>query len=153
MTTDAPRPAAPPAAAGLLPEYGPPISLADAKRVAEAAEAEAAAHGWPMVIAIFDSTAHLVLFYRGDQSNIGAVELAQRKAETSIRFRRPTKVYEDIVAGGGVRLLSVASDIITLEGGLPLIQGGRVVGSIGVSGMASDQDALVASAGARALGS
>ena len=145
MTTDTPRPA------NLPPDYGPPISLTDAKRVAEAAEAEAAAHGWPLVIAIFDSTAHLVLLHRGDQSNIGAVELAQRKAETAVRFRRATKAFEDIVAGGGVRLLSAASDIITLEGGLPLLQSGRVVGSIGVSGMASDQDALVASAGARVL--
>ena len=143
--------APPPAPSGTPPAYGAPISLADAKRVAEAAEAEALAHDWPMVIAIFDSTAHLVLLHRIDQSNIGAVKLAQRKAETAVRFRRATKVYEEIVAGGGTRLLSVAEDIITLEGGLPLLQGGKVVGSIGVSGMASDQDGLVAAAGARAL--
>ena len=150
MASNAPNPAAPPA--GIPPEYGPPISLAAAKRVAAAAEAEAATHGWPMVIAIFDSSGHLVLLHRLDQANLGAVALAQRKAETSVRFRRATKVYEDIVAAGGVRLLSVASDIITLEGGLPLLQAGLVVGSIGVSGMASDQDGLVAAAGAHALG-
>lgn len=152
MTTENQSPipvSAPPA--GVPPEYGPPISLATAKRVAAAAEAEAAANHWPMVIAIFDSTGHLVLLHRIDQANLGAVTLAQRKAETSVRFRRATKVYEDIVAGGGLRLLSVASDIITLEGGLPLLQGGLVVGSIGVSGMTSEQDGQVASAGARAL--
>jgi glc operon protein GlcG len=132
--------------------YGPPISLNDAKRVAAAAEAEALAHGWPMVIAIFDSTGHLVLLHRIDQSNLGAVALAQRKAETSVRFRRATKVFEEMVANGGMRLLSIASDIMAIEGGLPLLQGGLVVGSIGVSGMSSEQDALVASAGARALG-
>jgi glc operon protein GlcG len=151
MTNTDPSPTnAPPGST--LPHYGPPISLASAKLVAAAAEAEAAARGWPMVIAIFDSTAHLVLLHRIDQSNIGAVELAQRKAETAVRFRRATKVFEDIVVGGGVRMLSVAADIITLEGGLPLLQNGVVIGSIGVSGMASDQDGLVASAGARALG-
>jgi glc operon protein GlcG len=151
MTIDqSPSPAnAPPA--GPTP-YGPPISLSDAKRVAAAAEAEALAHGWPMVIAIFDSTGHLVLLHRIDQANLGAVALAQRKAETAVRFRRPTKAFEEIVAGGGMRLLSVASDIIALEGGLPLVQAGVVVGSIGVSGMASDQDTLVANAGIRALG-
>ena len=153
MTTNAPPTNTPPAPpAGIPPAYGPPISLADAKRVAAAAEAEAATNGWPMVIAIFDSTAHLVLLHRIDQSNIGAVALSQRKAETSVRFRRATKVYEDIVAGGGTRLLAVGSDIVPLEGGLPLLQGGLVVGSIGVSGMTSEQDGLVAAAGARALG-
>jgi glc operon protein GlcG len=146
MTTHPPPPAQIPT------PYGPPIGLSDAKRVAAAAEAEASAHGWPVVIAIFDSAAQLVLLHRIDQANLGAVALAQRKAETAVRFRRPTKVFEEIVAGGGLRLLSVAADIITLEGGIPLLQGGQVVGSIGVSGMASDQDGLVAAAGARALG-
>jgi glc operon protein GlcG len=152
MTTNTPghipANAAPPSAPI---EYGAPISLSAAKQVAAAAEAEAAAHGWPMVIAIFDSTAHLVLLHRLDQSNIGAVVFAQRKAETAVRFRRATKVYEEMVIGGGLRMLSVASDIIALEGGVPLIQGGKVVGSIGVSGMASDQDGVVANAGARVL--
>jgi glc operon protein GlcG len=138
--------AAPPA--GVPPHYGPPISLELAKRVASAAEARANAYGWPVVIAIFDSTGHLTLLHRLEQSNLGAIELAQRKAETAVRFRRPTKVYEDIVAGGGVRLLSVAQDIITLEGGLPLLQNGAVIGAIGVSGMTSVEDGQVASAGA-----
>jgi uncharacterized protein GlcG (DUF336 family) len=116
-----------------------------------AAEADARANGWPMVIAIVDSGAHLVMLHRLDQANLGAVALAQRKAETAARFRRPTKVFEDTVSGGGLRLLSVASDIIALEGGVPLIEHGHVVGAIGVSGMQSFQDGQVASAGARVL--
>jgi glc operon protein GlcG len=136
------------ASSGVPPQYGPPISLELAKRVASAAEARANANNWPVVIAIFDSTGHLTLLHRLDQSNLGAVELAQRKAETSVRFRRPTKVYEDLVAAGGMRLLSVASDIITLEGGLPLIQNGLVIGAIGVSGVTSPEDGQVAAAGA-----
>ena len=141
--------AAPPA--GVPPQYGPPISLDLAKRVVSAAEACAKSNGWPVVIAIFDSTGHLALLHRLDQANLGAVELAQRKAETAVRFRRPTKVYEEIVAGGGMRLLSIASDIITLEGGIPLLQNGLVIGSIGVSGMTSTEDGQVAAAGAAVL--
>jgi glc operon protein GlcG len=151
MTTSDPSSSPPTAPAGAPLPYGAPISLESAKKVAAAAEAEAKAYGWSMVIAIFDSTSHLVLLHRLDQANLGAVELAQRKAETSVRFRRPTKVYEDIVAGGGIRLLSVASELIALEGGLPLVQKGLVVGSIGVSGMTSAQDGQVAQAGANAL--
>jgi glc operon protein GlcG len=141
--------AAPPP--GLPPQYGPPISLDLAKRVVGAAEAFAKSRGWPVVIAVFDSTGHLTVLHRLDQSNLGAVELAQRKAETAVRFRRPTKAFEEIVAGGGMRLLSVASDIIALEGGLPLLRDGLVVGSIGVSGLSSPEDAQVAQAGANAL--
>src|SRR5688500_17607201 len=118
---------------GVPPEYGSPISLEQAKRVASAAEACATESGWPVVIAIVDSTGHLALLHRLDQSNLGAVELAQRKAQTAVRFRRATKVFEDIVAAGGMRVLSIASDVISLEGGLPLLVDGRVVGSIGVS--------------------
>ena len=152
MTTNDPKQtptAAPPA--GAPPQYGPPISLELAKRVVNAAEAFAKARGFPVVIAVFDSTGHLTVLHRLDQSNLGAVELAQRKAETAVRFRRPTKVFEDIVAGGGLRVLSIASDVIALEGGLPLLQGGLVIGSIGVSGLSSAEDAQVAQAGANAL--
>jgi glc operon protein GlcG len=81
------------------------------------------------------------------------VVLAQRKAETAAKFRRSTKMFEDQVAtAAGLRLLSVADELIALEGGLPLLQGGAVVGAIGVSGMQSFQDGQVAAAGARALG-
>ena len=139
------------APSGVPPRYGSPISLADAERVVGAAQAFAEARGWPVVIAVFDSTAHLALLHRLDQANLGAVELAQRKAETAVRFRRATKAFEDMVAGGGLRLLSVASDIIALEGGLPLLKDGLVIGSIGVSGLTSAEDAQVAQAGADAL--
>lgn len=152
MTTTDPKSTssvAPPAS--LPPPYGPPISLDVAKRVVDAAEAFARSRSWPVVIAVFDSTGHLAVLHRLDQANLGAVELAQRKAETAVRFRRATKVFEEIIAGGGTRLLSVASDIIALEGGLPLLRDGLVVGSIGVSGLTSPEDAEVAQAGANAL--
>lgn len=135
----------------LPPPYGPPIGLDAARRVADAAEAFARSRGWPVVIAVFDSTGHLAAFLRRDQSHLASVELAQRKAATAVSFRRPTKDFEEIVGGGGVRLLSAASAIITMEGGLPLLVDGQVVGSIGVSGMSSPEDAEVARAGAAAL--
>jgi glc operon protein GlcG len=136
------------------PPYGPPITLEAARRVMAAAEAEAAAQGWPMVIAIVDSTATLVMLHRLDQANLGAVEIAQQKALTAVRFRRSTKVYEDLLVAGpsGVRLLSIAPAVVTLEGGVPLIKDGAVVGAIGVSGMQSAQDGQVADAGARVVG-
>lgn len=147
--TDHASTAAPPT--GIPLPYGAPLTLESATRVVLAAEAFAKAKGWPVVIAVFDSTGHLTVLHRLDQANLGAIELAQRKAQTAIRFRRPTKIYEDIVAGGGMRVLSASSELITLEGGLPLVKDGVVVGSIGVSGMTSGEDGEVAAAGARAL--
>jgi len=133
-------------------EYGPPISLDLAKQVMAAAEAEAAANGWPMVIVIVDSGAHLVLLHKLDQVQLGSIVIAQRKAETSAKMRRPTKVLEDaVIAGGpGLRLLSL-DGITALEGGLPILREGKVIGAIGVSGMSSAQDGLVAAAGAKAI--
>ena len=118
-----------------------------------AAEAEASAQGWPMVIAILDSTGHLAMLHRLDQANYGAVALAQRKAEAAIKFRRSTKALEDMLLGGapGLRMLSMGAELIAVEGGLPLVAGGEVIGAIGVSGMYSAQDGQVAIAGARVL--
>ena len=118
-----------------------------------AAEAEAKANGWPMTIAIVDSGGHLVLFERLDNGTLGSVAVAQRKANAAVMFRRPTKVFEDALttAPGGVRLLSLGPDLIAIEGGVPIVAEGVVVGAIGVSSMQGHQDSQVASAGARAL--
>ncbi len=135
-----------------IPSYGPPITLEQAKRVMTAAEAEAAKQGWPMVIAIVDNSGLLVMLTRHDQAQKGSVVIAQKKAETSAQFRRATKVFQDLVAGGGagLRMLTMPN-VIALEGGVPIVQDGKVIGAIGVSGMASDQDAQVAMAGIAAL--
>lgn len=129
-------------------KYGDPISLDLAKQVVAAAEAEALAQGWPMVIAIVDTGSHLKLLHRMDDTQIGSVQVAQRKAETAASFKRSTKVFEELLAGGGagLKMLSVA-DVCMLEGGLPIVKDGRIIGAIGVSGMASHQDAQVARAG------
>lgn len=117
-----------------------------------AAEHEASRAGWPMVIAIVDSTGHLVMLHRLDQAQYGSIAIAQQKAETALNFRRSTKVFEDAVAAGGLGLRLLATEnLLPLEGGLPLLVNGAVVGAIGASGMQSWQDAQVASAGAKAL--
>jgi uncharacterized protein GlcG (DUF336 family) len=134
------------------PEYGMPISLADAKKVLQAAEVEAIANGWPLAMAIVDSSGHLVLFEKLDHTQLASVRIAQAKAETAVKFKKPTKVFQDTVAAGGVGLRLLAMDgMCPLEGGVPLMQGGKVVGGIGVSGMQSSQDAQVAIAGASVL--
>lgn len=134
------------------PPYGGPITLAQARRVMAAAEAEANRHDWPMVIAIVGSGGHLVMLHALDQAQHGSVAVARGKAETAVNFRRPSKLFEDAVASGslGLRLLSM-SNLLPLDGGLPLVLDGCVIGAIGVSGMQSTQDAQVAAAGATAL--
>lgn len=135
-----------------LPRYGDPISLALAIKVAEAAATEAETNGWPMVIAVVDSGGHLVVLHRMDQAQHGSVLVAQQKARTAVDFRRPTSVFEGALAEGGthLRLLGM-TNLMPLEGGLPLVLSGKVVGAIGVSGMQSPQDARVATAGIAVL--
>jgi glc operon protein GlcG len=141
-----------PAASGLPTPYGPPISLELAKQVMAGAEKEANANHWPMAIAIVDSTGHLALFARIDQTQLGSVAVSIAKAETALNFRRPTKVFEDLMAAGGAGLrLSTMPGVAALEGGVPIVVDGHVIGAIGVSGMLSGQDAQVAAAGLAAL--
>jgi len=137
----------------MTPRYGAPITLVRAGAVMAAAEAEAIANDWPMVIAIVGSGGHLVMLHALDQAQHASVAVAQAKAETAVNFRRPSKLFEDAVASGslGLRLLGM-SNLMPLDGGLPLLIDGCVVGAIGVSGMQSTQDAQVAAAGAATLG-
>lgn len=138
-------------AAGPL-NYGEPINLEMAKKIAAAAEAFALKNQWTVVIAIVDTGGNLVLLQRLDNTQIGSVDVAIGKARTSNNFKRPTKGFEDAVAGGGVGLRVLAIDgVYPLEGGELIISNGKIIGGIGVSGMASTQDAEVAKAGLAAL--
>jgi len=141
-----------PAAASHFIRYGEPIAFAVAQHIAAAAAAEAQANDWPMVIAIADSAAQLVLLHKLDHAQLGSVAVAQDKARTAAQFKRPSKIFEDTLAAGGLgwRLLGTTG-ICPLDGGLPLLHRGRLVGAIGVSGMQSTQDAQVAAAGVRAF--
>lgn len=131
--------------------YGAPILLEAAKKSMAAAEAEAVQNNWSVAIAIVDSGGNLVMLQRLDNAQLSAVRIAEAKARTAVEFRRPTKVLEDAVAGGGIGLRVLTFGASVAEGGVPLVSGGRIVGGIGVSGVASDQDAQVAQAGAAAL--
>jgi uncharacterized protein GlcG (DUF336 family) len=134
------------------PQYGASLSLEQARRVMQAAEQEANANGWPVVIAIVDAGAHLLLLQRLEQAQLGSIAIAQQKAATAAKFRRATKLFDDQLAAGGAALhLLMLEGLCACEGGVPLLSDGRVVGAIGVSGVRSGQDAQIANAGARAL--
>jgi glc operon protein GlcG len=132
--------------------YGTPISLEQAKKVMAGAEAEAKKNSWNVVIAVLDSGGHLVMLQRLDGTQLGSIEAAKDKAYSAVLYRRPTKVFQDLVGQGGpnLRLLRL-SGASPLEGGIPIIVDGKVIGAVGVSGVTSEQDAHVAKAGAEAL--
>jgi Uncharacterized protein, possibly involved in utilization of glycolate and propanediol len=132
--------------------YGPNITLAQAKAVLAAAEAEAERRNWPMAIAIVDTAGQLVAYVKRDDTQNGSVEVSQAKARSAALYKRPTKAFQDTVAQGGVGLrILTLEGAVAAEGGVPLMVDGKIVGAIGVSGMASDQDTIVAEAGAGAL--
>jgi uncharacterized protein GlcG (DUF336 family) len=135
-----------------VPQYGTNINMEQARKAAAAAEAEARKNGWPMAIAITDTAGQLVYFVRMDNTQTASVQIAQDKSVSSAMYRRPTKAFQDGVAGGGagLRFLNLRG-ASTVEGGLPLTVDGKIIGGIGVSGMASDQDGAVAAAGVAAL--
>jgi glc operon protein GlcG len=143
------QPAAPPPPP--TTSYGLPIGLEAAKKVMAAAEAEAVKNNWPMAIVILDSTGHTVMLHKLDNTQYGSIAVAEDKAHTALDFRRPSKVFEDLVAQGGInmRILSLRG-AAPLEGGVPILVDGKIVGAIGVSGGASSQDGQVAKAGADA---
>jgi len=134
------------------PPYGPPIGIENARKAMNAAEGEATKNNWAVVIAIIDSGGHIVMLHRRDDVQLSSIELSQGKAKTALMFKRPSKVLDDAISGGGPGLRFLAlKDIVPLEGGLPLVIDGKIVGAIGVSGVLSSQDAQIARAGADAL--
>jgi uncharacterized protein GlcG (DUF336 family) len=148
VSAQAPQPAAPPPP----PPYGPPITLEQAKKVMAGAEAEAKKNNWNVVITVLDSGGNLVMTQRLDGAQFGSLEVARDKAYSAVAFRRPTKAFEDAVAQGGANLrilrLPGASP---LEGGIPIVLDGKLIGAVGVSGVTSQQDAQIARAGIEAL--
>ena len=128
------------------------LTLDAAKRMTAAAEAEAAKHGWLVAIAVVDDGGNLLLFHRMDNAKLVAIDIAFRKAKTAVFFQGDTKALELEVTKGGRTSLLPIDDFMPLEGGLPITVEGKIIGAIGVSGMAGDQDALCAVAGVKALG-
>ena len=126
------------------------LTLADAKKIAQAAEQEALVNQWPVVIAILDDCGHLLYLQRLYNTQFGSIQVAIEKARAAIAFRRPTKVLEDNINQGHLRYLNLPG-ALPIEGGLPIVINGQFVGAIGVSGVRSNQDAQIAQAGITAF--
>jgi uncharacterized protein GlcG (DUF336 family) len=135
----------------LIP-YGLAISTENAKKAAAAAVAAAGKNNWRMAIAVVDTGGHLVYFEKMQDTQTGSVDLAIEKAKSSALFRRPTKLFQDGVAAGGegLRLLRLTG-AIPIDGGVPIVVDGLLIGAIGVSGGSGEQDGQVATAGAAAF--
>jgi uncharacterized protein GlcG (DUF336 family) len=131
---------------------GPPIGVEAAKKAAAAALAEARKNGWLMVVAVVDPNGTLVYYEKMDNVQLGSAEVAVGKARSAALYKRPTKAFQDAIAGGGlgVRILGLQG-AVPLEGGLPILSGGKLVGAIGLSGDLSENDGKCAAAGVAAL--
>ena len=127
------------------------LTLEDARRMTLAAQRAAAENKWNVVVAIVDDGGYLISLERMDGTQKGSVRVAEQKARTAILYKRPTKAFEDMVLQGRAVMMTMP-DVICLEGGVPLISGGAYVGAIGISGVKSVEDGIVAAAGAAALG-
>ena len=132
------------------PPYGNPITVDQAKKIAAGAVAESKKNNWRMAISIVDNHGFPVYFERMEDTQTASVQIALDKAKTAAMFRRPSKAFEDGIAKGRVALLGLTG-ATPIEGGLPIMVDGRVVGGIGVSGANADQDAQAAEAGLKAM--
>ena len=143
---------APAAAPPPPPPYGPPITLEQAKKVMVGAEAEAKKNSWNVVMVVLDSGGNLVMLQRMDGAQFGSIEVAKDKAYSAVAFRRPTKAFDDALAQGGANLrILKLSGATPLEGGIPIVVDGKLIGAVGVSGVTSAQDAQIGRAGIDSL--
>jgi glc operon protein GlcG len=135
-----------------MSSYGISVNLEQAKKVLDGAETEARKQGWNVCIAVVDISGNLVAFLKIDDTQNASVQVSQDKARTAVLYKRPTKFFQDAVAAGGagIRVMGMR-DVCPAEGGIPLIADGKIIGGVGVSGVNSDQDAMVATAGANML--
>ncbi len=144
-------PAAPPTSNYLIP-YGVPVTLEQAKKAAAAAQAEARKNGWLMAIAVVDPAGDLVYYEKADNTQLASAKVSVEKARAAATYKRPTKAFQDGLAAGGVGLRILGLDgAVPLEGGVPLLVDGKVIGAIGVSGDLSEHDGQCAVAGANSL--
>lgn len=135
-----------------MSSYGPAITLDIAKKTAGVALGVARANNWTMAVAVVDTSGSLVYFERMDDTQSGSVVIAQAKARSAALFKRPTKAFQDTLAGGGdgLRVLGLEG-AVPVEGGMPLIIDGKIAGAIGVSGGTSAEDGQCAQAAVAAL--
>jgi uncharacterized protein GlcG (DUF336 family) len=132
--------------------YGAPISLQRAQAVAQAAVTEANRRGWQLNVAVVDSGANLVTFMRMDGAQLASIAISEHKARTAVKFRRPTKAFEDGIQKSDLKYVLTLDDIIASRGGIPLVEGGKIIGAIGCSGGTGSQDEAVCSVAAATIG-
>ena len=128
------------------PPYGQAINLETAKKVGAAAAAEAKKNSWNVAIAVVDTHGFLVYYEMMDDTQTASATIAVEKARTAAMFRRPSKEFEDNIAAGRVAVLGLPG-ATPIDGGLPIVVGGKIIGAVGVSGVTSAQDAQIAKAG------
>jgi len=122
------------------------LTLADAQRIADAAQKHAAENGWNVVITVVDGGGHLLVLRRMDGTQTGSLDIAIRKAESAFHFKRSTKDLQDLIARDGLAHVMTLPNVTAVEGGLPVIHNGEVIGAIGISGVTSEQDGIIAAA-------
>jgi uncharacterized protein GlcG (DUF336 family) len=135
-----------------VPQYGSDITLEQAKKAIAAGQAEARKNNWPVAIAVVDNHGFLVAYEKMDNTQTGSVQVSIDKAVSAAMYRRPTKAFQDAVAGGGAGLRSLnLRGASAVDGGLPIVVGGKIIGGVGVSGVTADQDGMVAKAAAEGV--
>jgi glc operon protein GlcG len=136
--------------AQMLPNpYGPPISVEAAKKAAAAALAEAVKNHWNMAVAVVDPNGTLIYYEKMDNTQIGSANVSINKARSAALYKRPSKAFQDALASGGAGIRVMALEgAVPVEGGVPLLSEGKIIGAIGVSGDSSDHDGICANAGA-----
>jgi glc operon protein GlcG len=163
MAQQQPAPAAPAAPAAppdlnAIPDkmpfnipFGTAIPMDKAQAAIQAAMAEATKRGWALNVAVVDPNGDLVAFGRMDGAQLASVPISQHKARVAARYRRPTKAFEDAVQKFGFNYILTLDDVIASRGGIPLIDGGKIIGAIGCSGGTGSQDEVVCTAGASTI--
>ncbi len=133
-------------AAPFFAPYGAPITLAEAKKVLGKAQSEAAKHSWHLACAVVEPTGDLVMFEKMDDTQYASIDISLAKAKAAARFRRSIKAFFDVIKGGNVTVMTYPG-VVAGEGSFPILKDGKVIGAIGCSGAASNQDATAALAG------
>jgi uncharacterized protein GlcG (DUF336 family) len=131
--------------------YGAPIPLARATAAINAAVAEAKKHDWKLNVAVVDSGGNLVAFQRMDGAQLASIQISEHKARAAVTFRRETKAWENAIQTNGLHYTMTLDGIIASRGGIPLVDGGKLVGAIGCSGGTGSQDEVACKAGVAAL--
>jgi len=131
--------------------YGAPITLQRAQAAVQAAVAEAMERGWQMNVAVLDSGGNLVAFSRMDGAQLASIAISEHKARAAVKYRRPTKIFEDAIQKSDFKYILSLDDIVASRGGIPLIEDGKIIGAIGCSGGTGSQDEAVCTAGAATI--